>query len=157
MLGRVVRPPEFERVLLVDDNDRYAAAITGDLLSRGAEVVRMRSAAAGVEAIRASGGFDCIVTDITMETQISGLRVLTAARRTGFRGALVTASTGLDTWPGFVFNRFVLGTLFGCHYLIPKRLIKRRRKVAWIQIGKPPARVRPAAPGIPPDQGSWKT
>ena len=136
MLGRPGRPPVLRRVLLVDDNDRYASAITGDLESRGAEVVRVRSAGEGVAMLAGRGmEFDGIVTDITIETQISGLRVLAAARRMHFAGGTATASTGLDTGIGFLFNRFLLGSIYGCRYLIPKRLIKRRRKVAWIRVG----------------------
>lgn len=136
MLGRPGRPPALKRVLLVDDNDRYASAITRDLESRGAEVVRVRSAGEGVAMLAGrSREFDGIVTDITMETQISGLRVLSAARRMRFAGITATASTGLDSGIGFLINRFLLGSLYGCRYLIPKRLIKKRKSVAWIRVG----------------------
>lgn len=136
MLGRPGRPPALKRVLLVDDNDRYATAITRDLESRGAEVVRVRSAVEGVALLAGrSMDFDGIVMDITMETQISGLRVLSAAKRMRFAGVTATASTGLDTGIGFLFNRFLLGSIYGCRYLIPKRLIKKRKKVAWIRVG----------------------
>lgn len=134
-MGRPGRPPAMKRVLLVDDNDRYASAISSDLESRGAEVVRVRSAVEGVAMIEQQGAsFDGIVTDITMETQISGLRVLRAALRTGFEGTVATASTGLDTGIGYFVNRFLLGAIYGCRYLIPKRLIKQRKKVVWIRI-----------------------
>ncbi|HQM40485.1 MAG TPA: hypothetical protein PLV86_01840 [Candidatus Fermentibacter daniensis] len=137
LMGRPGRPPAMKRVLLVDDNDRYASAISGDLESRGAEVVRVRSAAEGVSMIEQQGdSFDGIVTDITIETQTSGLRVLQAALRTGFEGTVATASTGLDTWIGYFVNRFLLGTVYGCRYLIPKRLIKQRERVVWIRIDR---------------------
>lgn len=136
MLGRPSRPPVLKSVLLVDDNDRYARAITEDLEGRGAAVTRARTAAAGRRLITRGCGFDGIVTDITMETQISGLGVLLKARTAGFRGVLATASTGLDSGFGWIFNRLFLGSLMGCRYLIPKRLIRERGTVAWILVGR---------------------
>lgn len=121
----------------MDDNDRYAAAITGDLESRGAHVVRVKSAREGIRLLEAgSDAFDGLITDITMETQVSGLKVLSTARRLHFEGVTATASTGLDTGIGYLLNRFLLGTVYGCSYLIPKRLIKRRKQIAWIRIGR---------------------
>jgi DNA-binding NtrC family response regulator len=134
MRGEASMPPRVGRVLLVDDNDRYAEAITRHLQRRGADVERARSAEEGIKALRErASSFGCVITDITMESQLSGLRVLRKARRLGFEGLLVTASTGLDNPVGYLFNRFLLGTLYGCDYVIPKRPIKRRGKVAWIR------------------------
>lgn len=124
-------------MLLVDDNDRYARAITDDLESRGAEVTRARTAAEGIAALSTGADrFDCIVTDITMEGQLSGLGVLRAAIGRGFRGSLVTASTGLDTRAGYLLNRLFLGMLFRCSYLIPKRIIRRTGAVTWMRVGR---------------------
>jgi CheY-like chemotaxis protein len=134
MPGEASMPPQLRHVLLVDDNDRYAKAIGDHLRRRGTVVERVHSAAEGLEALRKrANDFDGVITDITMETQISGLRILARARRLGFEGLLVTASTGLDSPVGYLINRFILGTLYGCDYLIPKRPIKRRGKVAWIR------------------------
>lgn len=134
MPGVVAMPPRLSHVLLVDDNDRYAEAIEGHLRRRGTVVERVRSAEEGLAILREKAAdFDGVITDITMETQISGLRILSRARRLGFRGVLVTASTGLDSRLGYLLNRFILGTIYGCDYLIPKRHIKSRGRVAWIR------------------------
>lgn len=128
-------PPEVEKVLIVDDNDRYAKALTEHLQRRGAEVERARSAKEGIKALKErAAAYSCVITDISMETQLSGLGVLRRARKLGFRGLLVTASTGLDSRIGYLVNRFVLGTLYRCDYLIPKKPIKKRGKVAWIKV-----------------------
>jgi len=122
------------RVLLADDNDRYAEALTRDLRKRGAqEVIRVFDAASAVEKLRTEGDtIDTVVTDISMETQVSGLQVLRAARH-GHPGRLVVvATTGLDTHLGFLFNRFFLGRLYKCDYLIPKKPIKQDGRVFWV-------------------------
>lgn len=129
------RPPQLTNVLLVDDNDRYAAALTTDMESRGASVVRARNASEGVSILRKRASeFDGIVTDISMEGQLSGLRVLRAARPNGFSGALSVASTGLDTRIGYLFNWFALGVLFRCDFLIPKRPIKKEGEIFWLPV-----------------------
>lgn len=127
-------PPELKHVLLVDDNDRYASALTDDLKSRGTRVYRTKSAAEAIDVLNKNGhDFDGIVTDITMEHQISGLQVLSKARRNKFKGVLVTASTGLDTRIGMIFNRFFLKRFYGCSFVIPKRPIKTEGKVLWLR------------------------
>ncbi len=138
-------------MLLVDDNDRYATSLTEDLHRRGVtDVVRAVNAKEGVELLRERGDeFDGVVSDISMEHQISGLRVLRVARGldkqrranedgTGSGRPLMVAcaTTGLDTQIGYWFNKFLLGTLYRCDFLIPKRPIKRDGKVFWIRGAK---------------------
>lgn len=125
-----------QRVLLVDDNDRYATALTADLIARGVtEIVRAVNAREGIQRLRDEpGAFDGVVSDISMEHQISGLRVLRAARRISDPDILVAcATTGLDSPIAYRINRFILGSLFRCDYLIPKRPIKRDERVIWIR------------------------
>jgi len=125
-----------KKVLLADDNDRYAKALTEDLLERGVgEVVRAMNAQEAVEILRNDGdGIDGVVSDISMESQISGLRVLRAARKGGNRRVLAVATTGLDTKIGYFFNYFILGILYRSDYLIPKRPIKRDGIINWIRV-----------------------
>jgi CheY-like chemotaxis protein len=136
------QPGSLRRVLLVDDNDRYAEAITADLIKRGVEeVVRAVNAKEGIELLRLSGEeFDGVVSDISMEHQISGLKVLRVARKIHKGSAyhdkplmVACATTGLDTPVGFAINNFLLGKIFRCDYLIPKRPIKRDGKIIWIR------------------------
>ena len=125
---------KIKRVLLADDNDRYAEALTNDLRKRGAEeVIRVFDAATAVLKIREEGDtIDTVVTDISMESQISGLKVLRAARKNRPDRLVVVATTGLDTKLGFLFNRLLLGKLYRCDFLIPKRPIKRDGNIFWI-------------------------
>ncbi|GBE29155.1 hypothetical protein BMS3Bbin04_00165 [bacterium BMS3Bbin04] len=119
----------------MDDNDRYADALTDDLKDRGVEeIVRALTAREGVSIIHSHGDdFDGVISDISMESQISGLNVLRVARRHPGKLMVACATTGLDTPVGYWFNKFLLGTLFRCDYLIPKRPIKRDGKVFWIR------------------------
>lgn len=130
--GKTMQLRSLGRVLLVDDNDRYADALTADLQARGAEVIRAYDATEGVRRLREEDPpFDGVVTDISMETQVSGLRVLREARRRGIR-LIAVASTGLDTPIGYFLNRLILGRLLGGTHLIPKRPIKQRGEILWI-------------------------
>ncbi len=127
-------PPVMKHVLIVDDNNRYAEAISEDLRNRGTEEIsRAFNAKEGVEKLLSGKTvFDGIVTDISMEGQLSGLNVIRTAKRIKFPGIITVATTGLDTTSGFVFNRFFLGTIMGSHFLIPKRPIKRDKNIIWI-------------------------
>jgi DNA-binding LytR/AlgR family response regulator len=127
--------PAFKRVLVVDDNDFYAEQLTTDLAARGAQVERACNAAEGMDLLERRGAdFDAVVTDISMETELAGLKVLRKARRCGFRGRVATATTGLDSWWGFTINRFVLGVMYRSDYLIPKKPIVDDGHVLWIQV-----------------------
>lgn len=129
----VSESPVFGHVLVVDDNDFYAAQLTDDLIARGARVVRACNAIDGIALLEARGHeFDAVISDIAMETELAGLKVLHKARRCGFRGYLASATTGLDTWWGFALNRLILGGLYGCNFLIPKRPIRTAGHVFWI-------------------------
>ncbi|MBS1260750.1 MAG: hypothetical protein MAG453_00066 [Calditrichaeota bacterium] len=133
------QPGSLRRVLLVDDNDRYAAAISEDLHRRGVvEIVRVASAAEGVRVLGERGDeFDGVVSDISMESQLSGLKVLRHARRgENGRRMLACATTGLDTWAGYAINRLVLGALYRCDYLIPKRPIKHHGRTVWVRVAR---------------------
>lgn len=127
-----------QRVLLADDNDRYAKAITADLLKRGVkEVVRTYNAREAVRKLQLEGdSFDGVVTDISMENQLSGMSVLRAARKGGSKRLLAVASTGLDAPLAYKINYVILGLLYRSDFLIPKRSIKREGVVNWIPVRK---------------------
>ncbi|MBD3166295.1 response regulator [bacterium] len=126
-------PPKWTSVLIVDDNDRYARALGDQMTAGGAAVERALNAADGIKRLQNDAArFDGIITDISMETQISGLRILRRARKLGFKGEIAVATTGLDTPLGYLFNRLFLGVLMRADYLIPKRPIKQRGTIDWI-------------------------
>ncbi len=124
-----------KKVLLADDNDRYAKALTEHMLEAGVgEVIRAYNAKEAIEYLKAHGDeVDGVVSDISMETQISGLKVLKAARK-GSKRMVTTATTGLDTKIGYIINYFFLGILYRCDFLIPKRPIKQDGIINWIPV-----------------------
>lgn len=134
---RAVEPPPFQHVLVVDDNRFYAEVLSKDLRSREAIVERAASAEEGL-AILADHGtrFDALVTDISMENELAGLRLLRLRRRGGFDGKVAVSSTALDSRFGMFVNRWILISLYRADYLIPKRPIRNERAVQWLQCGR---------------------
>jgi len=127
-----------KKVLLADDNDRYAKALTENLEQLGVtEIIRAMNAKEAIEILNKEGdSIDGVVSDISMETQISGLKVLAAARKNGSKRMLAVASTGLDTKIGYFINYFILGLMYRSDYLIPKRPIKQNGIINWIPVKK---------------------
>lgn len=132
--GLVVgEPPVFRCVLIVDDNDFYAQCLSADLAERGAICERAHSAAEGMHMLDVGiDRYDAVVTDISMETELAGLKVLRHARRIGFGGQVACATTALDARWAFTLNRFFLGVVYRADYLIPKRPMARDNEVLWI-------------------------
>jgi CheY-like chemotaxis protein len=133
--GNGPQPGEMTRVLLADDNDKYAELLTADLEKRGVkEIVRVYDAEQAVVKLNSDEGntFDAVVTDISMESQISGLKVLKAARSNGSKRILAVASTGLDTKIGMKFNKWFLGSLYQSDFVIPKKPIKSDGRIFWV-------------------------
>lgn len=131
----VSESPVFRRVLVVDDNDYYAEQLTADLVSRGALCERACSASEGIAMLsQDSDRFDAVITDISMETELAGLKVLRHARRIAFAGQVGTATTALDARWAFTLNRFFLGVVYQADYLIPKRPITQKGEVLWIRV-----------------------
>lgn len=132
---KVTEAPVFRRVLVVDDNDYYAEQLMADLASRGAICERACSASEGIAMLNEDGSrFDAVITDISMETELAGLRVLRHARRIAFAGQVGTATTALDARWAFTLNRFFLGMVYQADYLIPKRPITQKGEVLWIRV-----------------------
>lgn len=125
--------PAGRSFLVVDDNDRYARALESDLRARGVHTLRAASAAEGIRLFEARADqLDGVVTDISMESELAGLRLVRHVRRRAFPGSLAVASTAFDRRIGFAVNRLVLGHLLPCDYLIPKRPIARGGTVLWL-------------------------
>lgn len=115
-----------KRLLLVDDNEKYAAIITNHFRPLGYEIDHALSAADGLSMFTKNGldHYALIVTDITMESQVAGLFMLRKIHTMGYRGPIVIASTGFD-FPGAK----ALSKLFlrptGATYLVPKTTVLR--------------------------------
>lgn len=131
---KINTPPAFKRVLIIDDNPHYADRIEADILKRSdAEIVKAVSAAGGMAIMDAEHDkFDAIVTDMSMESEYAGMRVLRHARKIGYKGHLCVATTALDYWYGLFTTGLVFRYYFGADYMIPKRPINHEEKVYWL-------------------------
>lgn len=128
-------PKSYPNVLIIDDNDFYAAAIQEDLASRGSvEFTRAKSAAEGIALIDEKGaGYDLIVTDISMETEYAGVKVLAHLKKLKLPGDYAVATTALNYWFGFYPIGAFYKRLMRVDYMVPKRPIRNDNKVLWIK------------------------
>ncbi|EMJ97653.1 response regulator [Leptospira alstonii] len=112
-------------VLIVDDNDRYANNLKVWFEKKGFETVRAVDAAQGWEIYsKDKNRFHTIVTDITMETQTSGLWMIRKIHKDGYRGNKIIATTGFD-FPGVMFfSSWILPRFAGIGWMVPKVPLK---------------------------------
>lgn len=112
---------ENKRLLLVDDNDKYAKILADYFSSIGYQVDRAHFGNEALEMIKNKGVnyYSLILTDITMETQLAGLKFLKHARKLGFKGKIIIASTGFNYNVSLMLAPVFLMNL-GVDYLIPK-------------------------------------
>ncbi len=113
-------------LLLVDDNEKYKNLILGIYSSNDYEIIWVKSAALAKQAVQEKGinFFHTIVTDITMETQISGLLFAVGLRKKGFQGKIIIASTGFD-FPIIAALAKTILAWFGINEIIPKVSLKQ--------------------------------
>lgn len=130
-----------KELLLVDDNDKYAAILDEYFGERGYRSTRAIDAADGLAKFEEHpvDHFKVIVTDITMESQLAGIFMLGKIRRLGYPGTVVVASTGFDVPLVVPLSRACLRP-YGVHFLIPKTTVLSR-KIAFYPMAffSPPA------------------
>jgi CheY-like chemotaxis protein len=127
-------PPKMSYVLVVDDNDFYADKISAQLASIGAVTVRARTATEGIEILSNNfEKFDGVVSDICMESEFAGLRVLKYCRDNNFKGTVAVATTALDMWIGFKLIGPIYKYIYKCHFMIPKRPIINDDVILWLK------------------------
>lgn len=131
---RAKTPPAFKRVLIIDDNPHYADRIEADILTRDdARIVKAICAADGMALMDAEhADFDAIITDMSMETEYAGTRVLRHAGKLGYEGTLCVATTALDFWYGLYTTGLVFRYYYKADYLLPKKPINREEGVLWL-------------------------
>jgi CheY-like chemotaxis protein len=90
------------RILLVDDDDDYAAAIGAFLAAHGYQVLRARSGREGVALARAEHP-DLVLMDVLMEERTAGLFAIQELRRDPEVAAvpIVVVSSLYTAIPGF--------------------------------------------------------
>lgn len=113
-----------KNLLLVDDNGSYANLLSEYFEKHGFSITWAKSAKEAIEQYNSAeqSKFCCIVTDITMEGQISGLLMLRKIRSLGFQGQMIVASTGFDVPMGKFFTRLFFKST-RIDYLIPKKSV----------------------------------
>ncbi|MEI1277054.1 response regulator [Leptospira venezuelensis] len=113
-------------VLVVDDNDRYANNLKTYLQENGCEVLRAIDASQGWDLYLANKHkLKAIITDITMETQTSGLWMIRKIYQDGFEGIKVIATTGFDVSGVMALSKYFLPWFAGVEYMVPKVPLKR--------------------------------
>ena len=108
-------------VLIIDDNRKYTSLLRDRLEKAGCTVEHVLSSRKAIEHLNGDdpNHYQIIITDITMETQVSGILLTRKIRKMGFKGCLVIYSTGFNfrivLWLSILFFK-----LFGADGLIPK-------------------------------------
>ncbi|PKA17966.1 response regulator [Leptospira haakeii] len=113
-------------VLVVDDNDRYANNLKTYLQENGCEVLRAIDASQGWDLYLANKQkLKAVITDITMETQTSGLWMIRKIYQDGFPGIKVIATTGFDVSGVMAVSKYFLPWFAGVEYMVPKVPLKK--------------------------------
>ncbi|GBF51285.1 two component response regulator receiver protein [Leptospira ryugenii] len=113
------------RVLIVDDNDKYANNLKLFFDTKGIQSVRARDAREGWTVFQSDPNFDVVISDVTMETQTSGLWMMRKIYKSKFPGVMIIASTGFDVAGVMFFSKFILPFFCGLHWMIPKVPLKK--------------------------------
>jgi len=113
-----------QKVLIVDDNDRYATNLKVYLDRLKIESVRAISAKEGFDFFLREP-FTAVITDITMESQISGLILVRKIFKLGYKGKLIIATTGFDVFGVMSLGKYLLPIYGGVGWMIPKVPLKR--------------------------------
>ncbi|GBF40059.1 response regulator [Leptospira johnsonii] len=125
-------------VLVVDDNDRYANNLKTYLQENGCEVLRALDASQGWDLYLANKHkLKAVITDITMETQTSGLWMIRRIYQDGFEGIKVIATTGFDVSGVMAISKYFLPWFAGVEYMVPKVPLKRGEVVLIPTDGAP--------------------
>ena len=116
------------KILIVDDNDRYANNLETHFVSKNIKTTRAYDAAEGWTIFNKEK-FDAVITDITMETQTSGLFLARKIAKSGYTGQIVIATTGFD-FPGVMFlSKFILPFFCRLDWMIPKIPLKQGKVI----------------------------
>ncbi len=111
-------------VLVVDDNDKYASHLINYFNQKNIPTQRAVNAAEGYEMFT-SASYSAIISDITMETQISGLKMVRSIFTSGYKGEIIIATTGFDVRGVMFIGKFLLPIYAGVGWMIPKVPLKR--------------------------------
>ncbi|MFN3604213.1 MAG: response regulator transcription factor [Leptonema sp. (in: bacteria)] len=118
-------------LLLVDDNDKYAKIII-ELFADKYEIHRAKNGKEAIEFLEKNGVnfYSLIITDITMESQLAGLNFLKRARKKGYHGKIIIASTGFNYSIALNLAPLFLNSL-KVDYLIPKDSLLKKELLLY--------------------------
>lgn len=122
------------KILIIDDNKSYTSILQERLERCDCKTCHAPSSKSGLDTLRSqpSNHFDIVITDITMETQVSGIFLVRRIRRLGFNGCLIIYSTGFNFPLVLQLSRLFFRFL-GADGLIPKnRLIEGKPQLTPI-------------------------
>lgn len=112
------------KILIVDDNDNYANNLKIFFDKKNIKTTRAYTAEEGWQIFQKEN-FDIIITDITMETQTSGLFLARKIYKSGFKGKIIIATTGFDVFGVMFISKYILPIFAGVSYMIPKVPLKK--------------------------------
>lgn len=115
-----------EVVLIVDDNDKYAKALENYFQNLKIPTDRAKNAKEGYQMFQQKN-YSAIITDVTMETQTSGLWLARRIHKEGYTGKIIIASTGFDVWGVLGLGRYFLPWFAGVSWMIPKVPLQQGR------------------------------
>lgn len=124
-------PPVLQHVLLADDNDFYAKSLINFFALQNTKVTYVTSAQAAIALLAQPNSFDGVITDISMETELAGLKVLAYCKKIQFSGKVAAATTALNSFWGFFVNQWIFAW-YGADFLIPKKLIRKNQNIIWL-------------------------
>jgi CheY-like chemotaxis protein len=111
-----------KKLLIVDDNDKYARIFENYFQKIGySQIDRAVTASSGIDMVNRNGisYYDLIVTDLTMESQLAGLRLIRYLKKNAFPKTVIVASTGFDVSIGMLLSRLYFKNK-NVRFLLPK-------------------------------------
>lgn len=114
--------PSFASVLIIDDNRSYASALMEFFQTQATTCIWKTSAQSGIAMLQETD-FACVVTDMSMETETSGMQVLRFCQRKRLSAVKIVATTALNRcWTLPFLAKYY--AWHGADYLLPKAPIR---------------------------------
>jgi CheY-like chemotaxis protein len=123
--------PKFTSVLIIDDNRFYASALEAFFTAQGSVCQWRTSAKDGINLLKKID-FSCIVTDMSMEHETSGMQVLRFCQKQQLPGVKIVATTALNNcWTLPFLAQYY--AWHGANYLLPKAPIRAVRQFLFLK------------------------
>ncbi|MBE7413134.1 MAG: response regulator [Leptospiraceae bacterium] len=114
-----------KKILIIDDNDRYAINLETHFKTYpNIKTVRAKTAKEGFDKFQ-KDDYHTIISDITMETQISGFTGIRKIFKAGYKGNLILATTAFDVKGTMSIGKYFLPLYANIGWMIPKVPLKK--------------------------------